>query len=501
MKLKLADFIARLTRGYVAATGKQPDNLAKIKIRLEAAEKLRQQDKVIDIRDRLPGLEGLLQTGLVRRGKNVQKTTPKPEVDPKLKTAEDMMEENKKAIKRFEEKMKEDRDFSIIDPEKKAGGGRMGLSYLLAEDGNERIPLAEGSKAPDEIEEREYEGPYYETDKAEEALKELARRYIEMKVAPAKVPISDNIQLMFDLNRMKIGGSKDFLGGEIDFGYNKNFGREGESYGIGYRKSFAAGGIDKLRRLFLKMLGAGAATTAAVKSGIIGFGKKGATKKVAKEIIKTPNAPGKPEWFDSLVTKIIREGDDVTKKFATKEREIVHSTKIDDDATAIVYRDLDEGTVRVDIDDATTNVMDEQGNAIVSMQVKEGEIIEPVIEGPMKGKVGSKTEPSFEAVETDYRNYRDGPDDYTTEAVENVVDDTKDLTADLTKVKMYAKGQNKPTIKEMMIQKDRKKLLKQAEENPAEYAADRGPNANYGDEDVELFTDYASGGIARLLGE
>ena len=145
MKLKLADFIARLTRGYVAATGKQPDNLAKIKIRLEAAEKLRQQDKVIDIRDRLPGLEGLLQTGLVRKGRNVQKTTPKPEVDPKLRTAEDMMEENKKAIKRFEEKMKEDRDFSIIDPEKKAGGGRMGLSYLLAEDGNERIPLAVGS--------------------------------------------------------------------------------------------------------------------------------------------------------------------------------------------------------------------------------------------------------------------------------------------------------------------------------------------------------------------
>ena len=470
MKLKLADFIARLTRGYVAATGKQPDNLAKIKIRLEAAEKLRQQDKVIDIRDRLPGLEGLLQTGLVRKGRNVQKTTPKPEVDPKLRTAEDMMEENKKAIKRFEEKMKEDRDFSIIDPEKKAAGGRMGLSYLLAEDGNERIPLAEGSKAPDEIEEREYEGPYYETDKAEEALKELARRYIEMKVAPAKVPISDSIQLMFDLNRMKIGGSKDFLGGEIDFGYNKNFGREGESYGIGYRKSFAAGGIDKLRRLFLKMLGAGAATTAAVKSGIIGFGKKGATKKVAKEIIKTPNAPGKPEWFDSLVTKVIREGDDVTKKFATKEREIVHSKKIDDDATVIVTRDLDEGTVRVDIDDATTNVMDEQGNAIVSMQVKEGEIIEPVIEGPMKGKVGGKTEPSFEAVETDYRNYRDGPDDYTTEAMENVVDDTKDLTADLTKVKMYAKGQKKPTIKEMMIQRDRAKTLKQAEENPAEYA-------------------------------
>ena len=37
-----------------------------------------------------------------------------------------------------------------------------------------------------------------------------------------------------------------------------------------------------------------------------------------------------------------------------------------------VYRDLDNGTVRVDIDDATKNVMDDQGNAIVSLEVKSG---------------------------------------------------------------------------------------------------------------------------------
>jgi len=44
-------------------------------------------------------------------------------------------------------------------------------------------------------------------------------------------------------------------------------------------------------------------------------------------------------------------------------------------------------------------------------------------------------------------------------------------------------------------------MVKFAEERPAEYAAERGPDVNYGDEDIELFTDYASGGIARLLGE
>jgi len=507
MKLKLADFIARLTRGYVAATGKQPDNLARIKIRLEAAEKLRQQDKVIDIRDRLPGLEGLLQTGLVRKGKNVQKTTPKPEVDPKLRTAEDMMEENKKAIKRFEEKMKNQ------DPEKKAGGGRMGLSYLLAEDGNERIPLAEGSKAPDEIEEREYEGPYYETDKAEEALKELARRYIEMKVAPAKVPISDSIQLMFDLDRMKIGGSKDFLGGEIDFGYNKNFGREGESYGIGYRKSFAAGGIDKLRRLFLKMLGAGAATTAAVKSGIIGFGKKGATKKVAKEIIKTPNAPGKPEWFDSLVTRVINEGDDVTKQFATKERELVNTKQISPTEEVTVYRDLDEGSVRINygqkmrIDDTKPY---EKGNIQrasndpdqVDLIVKEGEVIEPVIEGPMKGKVGGKTEPSFEASEAEPRAVG-GPEDADIE-FDGIreVNNVDDLMQDVSSLEEFATGKKLTGEKAAKAKKKRDDYQRFTEDQveQANYLEDKyGP---YDDSAMDdLADDFASGGIARMLGE
>jgi len=61
---------------------------------------------------------------------------------------------------------------------------------------------------------------------------------------------------------------------------------------------------------------------------------------------------------------------------------------------------------------------------------------------------------------------------------------------------MYAKGQKKPTIKEMMIQRRREGALKQAEERPAEYAADRGPDEiDYSD------FDYASGGIARMLGE
>ena len=125
--------------------------------------------------------------------------------------------------------------------------------------------------------------------------------------------------------------------------------------------------------------------------------------------------------------------------------------------------------------------------------------------GQLEQGVKGKTPAEFEAVETDYGNYMDTPDDFITEAVENTVSDTKDLTADLTKVKMYAKGQKKPTIKEMMIQRERARDLKLAEENPAEYASGRQPDIDYSDYDADIdysdYDDYASGGVARLLGE
>ena len=35
-------------------------------------------------------------------------------------------------------------------------------------------------------------------------------------------------------------------------------------------------------------------------------------------MIKTDNVPGKPEWFDALVNKVIVEGDDVTKKICNR---------------------------------------------------------------------------------------------------------------------------------------------------------------------------------------
>ena len=101
----------------------------------------------------------------------------------------------------------------------------------------------------------------------------------------------------------------------------------------------------------------------------------------------------------------------------------------------------------------------------------------------------------FSFTENDMRNYMDGPDDYTTEFTENTVRKMKDLTSDLGKIENYATGK-KQTMKQFIESKKRKDKVRFAEEKPAEYAAERGPEVDYDPE-----PDFASGGIARMLGE
>ena len=65
-------------------------------------------------------------------------------------------------------------------------------------------------------------------------------------------------------------------------------------------------------------------------------------------MIKTDDVPGKPEWFDQLVNKVIVEGDDVTKRFATGERQSIHQKTLDDGSVVRVTEDIDDGAVRVE---------------------------------------------------------------------------------------------------------------------------------------------------------
>ena len=256
-------------------------------------------------------------------------------------------------------------------------------------------------------------------------------------------------------------------------------------------ETFAKGGIARLgfkdgmtRRTFLKLLGGMAAVPIVGKFFKLAKVGKTVTK---VPIIKTGDVPGKPEWFDALVNKVILEGDDVTKRFATQERQVVHMKKIDDETSVTVTQDLNDGSIMVDVDDPIRNVMGESGDD-TSLQML------------LKKNPGDESSPAgpdeFSFTEADMRNYMDGPDDYTTEFVENTVNKMSDLTSDLGKIKSYATGK-KPTMKQIVESKKRKDMVELAERNPAEYAAGRGPDGP----DFPEPDDFASGGIARMLGE
>ncbi len=255
-------------------------------------------------------------------------------------------------------------------------------------------------------------------------------------------------------------------------------------------EDMAKGGIARIglkdgmnRRTFLKLLGGMAAIPI--------VGKIFKPLKVGKTmtkvpIIKTADVPGKPEWFDQLVNKVILEGDDVSKRFATQERQVVHMKKIDDETSVTVTQDLNDGSIMVDVDDPIRNVMGESGDdTSLQMLLKKGQADETT-----KGTPADE----FSFTEADMRNYMDGPDDYTTEFVENTVNKMSDLTSDLGKIKSYATGK-KPTMKQIVESKKRQDKVRFAEEKPAEYAAERGPDIDYSD------YEYAKGGIARMLGE
>src|SRR6056300_1731175 len=201
-------------------------------------------------------------------------------------------------------------------------------------------------------------------------------------------------------------------------------------------------------------------------------------------IIKTGDVPGKPEWFDALVNKVIIEGDDVTKKFATTERQVVHTKKIDADNEVTVYRDLDTDSVRVDY--SSPDVMLDEP---VSLSYTRGQADETT--------KGMKPADEFETFEQGLAVRSNGPDDYSIDPEPSVGSSISSLETDVSKLKEYATGK-KTTMKEFIASKKRRDRVQKINEGDigeiSDYATQR--QGDYYDYD-----DYASGGIARMLGE
>ena len=164
-----------------------------------------------------------------------------------------------------------------------------GLNYLLAEDNdNIRVPFGNGKKVYD----------YNSFDHKINELKAHYKRYLK-----------------------GLGGRK---GGVMTF---EQFAPlfAAENFAEGGRIGFQGGGMG--RRAFLKLMAALTGGVAAAKSGILGLGSKEAGKQAAKEVIKSAGSGQPPPYFFKLVEKIKTLGDDVTKKSATQEREVVTKYK------------------------------------------------------------------------------------------------------------------------------------------------------------------------------
>ena len=271
----------------------------------------------------------------------------------------------------------------------------------------------------------------------------------------------------------KMGGKKNLKD------YLKEAGRFGDQFRAeGGRIGLKTG---MSRRAFLKLMGAAGAGIGALKTGILKLAGKEGARQVTKQIIKTDPVAGKPEWFDALVTKVINEGNDVTKRFATGERQTVHMKKLDDDTTVMVTQDLDDGAIRVEYE-SPDNVFGDP----VQLQYRK--------ELPDEGN--SRPTAEFTTAESGPVGRQQTPDDYDIEIDEVGGNSIEDLTSDLSKLKEYAVGK-KPTLKEFVQNKKRKDKAKRITEDPEARMDDiiRRQGEMLDDQD------FASGGLAGMLGE
>jgi len=233
------------------------------------------------------------------------------------------------------------------------------------------------------------------------------------------------------------------------------------------------------RRTFLKILGGMAAVPIVGKFFKLAKVGKTVTK---VPMIKTDDVAGKPEWFDALVNKVITEGDDVTKRFATGERQSIHQKTLDDGTVVRVTEDVDDGAVRVEYE-SDKNVFEDP----VQMQYKK----------PKPDEGDPRPTAEFTTAESGPVGRQTGPDDFDIEVDEVGGTSISDLDSDVSKLKEYATGQ-KPTMRELVQNiKRREKAAKITEGGDEMIDAVTRRQGDY----VPEPDDFASGGIARMLGE
>ena len=273
---------------------------------------------------------------------------------------------------------------------------------------------------------------------------------------------------------------------------------------VPFGKGKVVKGIDEGRRAFMKWLAGITGTTIAAGTGLLKWGKvagKGKTVvKAADHVVQ--GTSGMPDWYIPLINRIVKEGDDVTAKLATKEREIVHTKKIEGHDVD-VYQNLDTGDIRVVVEGGTGKHLTAYDGGL-ELEYRAPEIIE-------SGKYrGGKTNPDFNVAETEAGYYRTGPEDadldisfntqgrptkYDKKSGTVVVDESKATTdgilSDTNFLKNYAK-KKKSNMGEIVETTKKKQYNKHLDDNPHEDPRiPEGPEPDVGmDEFGNLVDDY-----------
>ena len=343
---------------------------------------------------------------------------------------------------------------------------------LKADDDKIKIRIAKEAETTiiPQVKKQLMEGMGMSEEAAEKAARDMAEAAQNIKLlnAPPEITKEGLLQLENVLKNLETGGKK-----ARDL--NADGGR------IGFKDGMT-------RRTFLKLLG-GLASIPIIGKIVKPIKLASGVKKVP--IIKTDNVPGKPEWFDALVNKVIIEGDDVTKKFATAERQSIHQKTLDDGSVVRVTEDVDDGAIRVEYE-SEANVFGDD----VQLQYRK----------PLPDEGDPRPAAEFTTAESGPVGRSVGPDDYDIDVDEVGGTSIRDLDSDVSKLKEYATGK-KPTMKELVQNIERRKRAKQITEDPE--AQSDAVIRRQGDADDSFYSgsdygdvdDFASGGIARMLGE
>ena len=359
--------------------------------------------------------------------------------------------------------------FGLDDPEDMAQGGRAGFS--------------KGSGLKSLFNFLNENNPVQAYKKYLESVKTRMKAGKEAEVAGEVIPIAASGALVTNQMKKVLKKMNEEQKKRIEEEAQEELRKDMKKADGGIMRLGLKEGTGMTRRTFLKILGG------AMSIPIIG--KFLAPMKVGKTVtkvpmIKTDNVPGKPEWFDALVNKVIMEGDDVTKKFATGERQSIHQKTLDDGSVVRVTEDIDDGAVRVEYE-SSENVFEDP----VQLQYKK----------PLPDEGDPRPTAEFTTAESGPVGRSVGPDDFEIDVDEVGGTSIRDLDSDVSKLKEYATGK-KPTMKELVQNIERRKRARQITED-SEAQMDSiirrqgdADDSYYGDPD-----EFASGGIARLLGE